>query len=100
MGKFVTPEVYHVGYTAIDESEMARYLRDSDNKRFAAEIREARKAGLSDAEILCSFYAKLCYASLSEGKNDNITKTRSISANLVATMNAAHMSVFEHANLN
>lgn len=61
MGKFVEPKVYWVGYQVMNESEIRRYLQDSDNEDFLDSIEAARKAGLTDAEILCSMFAKLCY---------------------------------------
>ena len=100
MGKLVTPQTYFVGYTVINQSEMDRYLSDSGNQDFLQTIQAAREQGLSDGEILTSFYAKLCYASLTLGKNDNITRVRDIPDNVKATLGAGHGSVFEHCNLN
>jgi thymidylate synthase (FAD) len=76
------------------------YLKDTDQEVFHEEILQAAEEGLSDGEILCSFYAKLCYASLRVGKNKNISKTRSIYDNILATVQSGHGSVFEHCNLN
>lgn len=73
---------------------------DTDQEVFLEEIEQAEKEGLSGGEILCSFYAKLCYASLSLGKNKNITKIRAIRDNIGATIESGHGSVFEHCNLN
>lgn len=97
---FVMPEVYWVGYTEINAGEMYRYLRDTDQLEFEAEIKQALTEGLSAGEILCSFYAKTCYASLTTKKNDNITMTRSIYNNILSTIESGHGSVFEHCNLN
>lgn len=98
--RFVTPRVYHIGYTEINQPGLMAYLQDSDNEEFAVSIVEAREQGLSSAEILCSFYAKLCYRSLSAGHNLNITKTRDIWDNVVATLDSAHGAVFEHVSFN
>lgn len=100
MDKFVTPETYFIGYTTINQPELDRYLSDSGNQDFLTTIQAAREQGLTDGEILTSFYAKLCYASLTLGKNDNITRVRDISDNLKATLSAGHGSVFEHCQLN
>lgn len=100
MGKLVSPEVYLVGYTAMNDREMGRYLRDSGNGDFADNITAARKEGLSDGEILCSFYAKLCYAALTVGYNKNISRTRDIPDNLRNCFEQGHGSVFEHCQLN
>lgn len=100
MGKLVTPEVYLVGATAIDLDGLTTYLNESGNADFAISLHEARKEGLSDGEILCSFFAKLCYASLTLGKNANVSRIRDIPDNLRGCFDAGHGSVFEHAQLN
>ncbi len=100
MGKLVTPSVYFIGYTTINGPELERYLKDSGNEEFLETIKEARKQGLSDGEILTSFYAKLCYASLTLGHNDNITRIRDIPDNLRSTWDSGHGSVWEHCLLN
>ena len=76
MGRFVEPKVYWVGYQMINDAEVCRYLKDSGNEDFLESIKAARKAGLTDAEILCSMFAKLCYKSLTLGHNDNISRIR------------------------
>lgn len=98
--RFVTPKVFLVGYSGIDMQGLLDYLRYTGNSEFADDIAKARELGISDGEILCSFYAKLCYKSLTVGKNSNITSVRDIDSNLIGTMKSAHFSVFEHAQLN
>lgn len=100
MGKLVTPKVYLVGYTSIDLEGMTSYLRETGNQQFIATMHEAKNQGLSDGEILCSFYAKLCYASLTLGHNDNITRIRDIPDNIRAAFSQGHGSVFEHCQIN
>lgn len=100
MGKLVTPEVYYVGATTICTKGLHEYLRDSGNEDFLATIEAAEDEGLSDGEILCSFYAKLCYASLTLGHNANLSRTRDIPDNLRGCFDQGHGSVFEHATLN
>lgn len=100
MGKLVTPQVYFVGETAILSAGMCSYLTDSGNEDFLDAIDAARQGGLTDGEILCSFYAKLCYKSLTLGQNKNITRTRDISDNLRGCFDQGHSSVFEHCQLN
>jgi thymidylate synthase (FAD) len=100
MGKFVTPKVYLIGYTGIDLNGLESYLRDTGNEYFLELLNTAKESGLSDGEILVSFYAKLCYASLSLGHNDNISKIRDIPDNLRATQESGHTSVWEHVMLN
>lgn len=100
MGKLVEPKVYFIGATAIIDDGMEEYLRDSGNEDFANSIVEGRKTGFNDGEIISSFYAKLCYASLTVGKNLNISRTRDIQGNIKGCFDQGHGSVFEHCMLN
>lgn len=97
---FVLPKTYFLGYTTVDMEALMEYLRDTDQTEFLEDIAEAKDAGLDDGEILCSFYAKACYASLTDKKNKNISKTRSIYDNLVGILDSGHGSVLEHCNMN
>ena len=100
MGKLVTPSVYWVGYTETNDSEIIRYLNDSGNSDFLQSIQEARNGSISNAEILCSMFAKLCYKSLTLGKNANITRVRDISDNIENCFDTGHGSIFEHVGFN
>lgn len=100
MPSHVFPQAYMIGYPTIDMKELTRYLIDSGNLDFLATIDAARKAGVTDASILCSYYAKLCYAALTVGPNLNVERVRDIPDNVTATMAQAHGSVFEHAMFN
>jgi thymidylate synthase (FAD) len=100
MKNFVQPKVFLIGATKISLSDLAEYLNYTDQTEFAKEIDEARNQYLSDGEILCSFYAKLCYASLTTKKNKNISKVRGVYDNILNTIESQHESVFEHASLN
>jgi len=97
---FVTPKVYLTGYTTVDMAGIRSYLEDTDQMDFWQDIEQAKAEGLNDGEILCSFYAKLCYASLRVGKNQNISKVRDIQSNIKGTIESRHGSVFEHCALN
>lgn len=100
MGKLVKPEVFLVGYSSIDMEGLKSYLKSSGNEDFLLSIESAKEKGLSDGEILCSMMAKLCYASLTLGKNNNVTRVRDIPDNIVNCFNQGHLSVFEHCQLN
>jgi thymidylate synthase (FAD) len=100
MAKQVTPEVYFIGATSLIPAELMRYLRDSGNEDFLDSMAAAKASGLNEGEILCSFYAKLCYASLTMGKNQNVTRIRDVPDNLRACFDQGHGSVFEHVQLN
>lgn len=97
---FVLPKAYFIGATALDLTELTRYLRETEQTAFLAQIEDAIAAGLNSGEILCSFYAKLCYASLTADKNKNITKVRDIEDNIHGIINSGHGSVIEHCQLN
>ncbi len=100
MGKLVTPKVYWIGSTVIEMEGLGDYLTETGNGDFYQSIVAARDMGLSEGEILTSFFAKLCYASLTLGKNSNVTRVRDIPNNLTAMLSSGHGSVFEHAVLN
>lgn len=92
------PETFLVGQTVINYDGIRDYLEYTNQEDFLDNLLDDKE--LSDGEKLCSFYAKLCYASLVEGKNKNITKTRKIYDNIIATIESGHGSVFEHCLLN
>lgn len=100
MSSLVRPRTYLIGITALAHNGLEAYLRDTGQEAFLGDVQDARAAGVAEGEILCSFFAKLCYASLVMGKNDNLTQTRSIKDNVLATLAAGHGSVFEHVTLN
>lgn len=100
MGNFVKPKVYWVGYSEMNDSGVMRYLKDSSNEDFWESIQAAREGGLTNAEILCSMFAKLCYKSLTLGHNANISRVRDIEQNIRGCFDVGHGSVFEHINFN
>lgn len=99
MVKYVEPKTYLIGITGIQPG-LFDYLKESGNEEFIETLEQARTEGLSDGEILCSFYAKLCYKSLTLGQNLNVTKIRDIESNLKGCFDSGHGSVFEHCMLN
>jgi thymidylate synthase (FAD) len=100
MAAFVTPKVYLIGETGFNQDGLNAYLTDSGNAEFIESIQKAKEGGLSDLEILCSLYAKLCYKSLSLGHNKNIDRIRDIDSNIRNCFDVGHGSVFEHSWLN
>lgn len=99
-GQLLQPKTYFVGATTVDFAELGRYLEDTDQLEFLDAIQQAQADGLSDGEILVSYYAKLCYSALTTKKNENISRIRDIAANLEGTILSGHGSVFEHCYLN
>lgn len=99
--ELVTPKTFLVGYTVPDLNQIREYLEHTGQEGFESDMQEAlRDPKIEGGDMLCSFFAKLCYASLVPGKNDNLTRTRSIRENIIATLAAGHGSVFEHCWLN
>lgn len=98
--KFVLPKTYLVGYTVIHVPGFKEYLEDTDQTEFLKDYYAALEEGLDPGEILCSFYAKACYASLTNKKNKNITRTRSIYDNILSIIDSGHGSVIEHCEIN
>jgi len=90
----VSPKVYLIGSTRLDVEGLRYYLRDTDNEAFSDCL-----TGCDEIDII-SFYAKLCYKSLSLGQNDNVSKIRGIAENFMGIINSGHGSVTEHASIN
>ena len=99
--KFVKPKTYLVGYTQVNEDGLEKYLKDTNNEEFLEVFEHAKQEGIPGCLALCSFYAKLCYASLTLGHNKNISKTRDIENNLKkGCIDSGHGSVLEHCQFN
>lgn len=97
---FVKPKVKLIGYTTLDILALKEYLEETDQLEFLDQINNAIEQGINPGEILCSFYAKLCYASLTTKKNKNISKVREIYDNILGILDSGHGSVIEHCYLN
>ena len=91
------PRVYLIGSTAINWQALEDYLLDKGYNDFNSEVATSE---LSDVELLCVIYAKLCYNSFQVGANPNITKTRSIADNFIHVLESGHHSILEHVAFN
>lgn len=100
MGKLVKPKVFFVGATEADPAGLRAYLEYTDQMEFWPTFEQALAEGIPSGEALCSVYSKLCYRSLTLGKNSNVRRVRDIEDNLKGTIASAHFSVFEHCQLN
>lgn len=100
MGKLVKPKVFFVGATEADPAGLRAYLEYTDQMEFWPTFEQALAEGIPSGEALCSVYGKLCYRSLTLGKNSNVSRVRDIADNLRGTIASAHFSVFEHCQLN
>lgn len=95
--KEVTPKVYLVGSTNLKVNGpggLREYLIDTENEEFLDELTNI------DEMDICSFFGKLCYKSLTLGKNENISKIRDIKSNFINLIEVGHLSCLEHAQLN
>jgi thymidylate synthase (FAD) len=92
--KLIKPKTYLIGSTKFLKEELEQYLIDTKNEEFLDIL-----TGVDQMDI-CSFYAKLCYKSLTVGKNRNISKTRDIESNIKGVIDSGHGSVLEHSHLN
>jgi thymidylate synthase (FAD) len=92
--KEVKPKVYLIGSTQLDVKGLKQFLIDTSNEEFLDILTG------NDLIDLISFYAKLCYKSLTLGKNKNVTKIRDINENFIGIINSCHGSVCEHAMIN
>lgn len=100
MGKLVEPRTFMIGCSGMIWEGMGDYLTYTRNQDFRDSIEAARGMGISEGEILCSFFAKLCYKALTLGKNANVERIRDIPGNLQGCMHAGHSSVFGHCSIN
>lgn len=87
---FVLPKIKLIGSTQIDLASIKEYLEETDQIEFLEEINEATENGLDVGEILVSFFAKSCYASLTTKKNKNITRVRAIEDNIKSVLQSGH----------
>lgn len=99
MAKFVQPRVFLVGATGFQYQGLDEYLSASANRGFKDYLNAASEAGIVPGAQLCSMAAKVCYASLTLGHNDNVSRIRDIEANLKQVLSSGHGSVLEHFNL-
>lgn len=100
MGQLVQPTVHLVGFTEAYAPGVRDYLKATDQMDFWEDFMEAVNSGVGSGQALCSMFAKMCYKSLVVGKNANISKTRSVKANLEGCFDTGHGSIFEHFQLN
>ena len=69
MGKFVQHKFYLKGFTEVDGNVLYNYLTETDQLDFWDSFKKEKEKGISVAEALCSFFAKLCYFSLEKKRN-------------------------------
>lgn len=92
------PVVNLVAQTCLNRDGIMRYLEATGNLDFLQTMEESEKY-VSELEQLVSMMAKLCYKSLTLGKNSNISRVRDIQSNIESAISSGHGSVLEHASL-
>jgi thymidylate synthase (FAD) len=100
MADLVQPRTFLVGATGLDTCGVADYLAYTDNQDFGLSASAALMDKCADGEVLASMAAKVCYKSLTLGKNSNVTRVRDIPSNIKACIDAGHGSVFGHVVVN
>lgn len=95
------PKTFLIGVTQPNPEGLYRYLNYTEQQGFKATWNDAAvRTQIGESLCLVSFYAKLCYRSLVEGKNENVTRVRNVESNLKGCIDSGHGSVFEHCWLN
>lgn len=90
----VTPKVFLVGSTSIEEQGMADYLSHVGAPEWTSDAP-------SDPEKLTEFMGRLCYRSWREGMNTNVIKVRKGNYEyLNNVIESRHGALFEHATTN
>lgn len=111
--RMIKPMTFLIGCSTMFGRPLAAYLKRVDAESFLDEWREhhpkttgfekqvgLNRSSITSAEVMVSMYAKLCYKSLTLGKNPNVSKIRSVEDNLRAVIASGHGSVLEHVSLN
>ncbi len=94
----MNPRTFLVGMTDVDMSGLNDYLEHTKQLSFMDDFQMFDRE--HSAIGICSFYAKLCYKSLTLGRNANVTAIRDIEDNIKGCIDQKHGAVFEHLTLN
>lgn len=96
MPGLVSPAVYLFGYTEAYEPGVRDYLRATGQEAFWDMYQEARAAGVSSGEALCSLYGKSCNTDLfSVISGNGIPVTRSCRSEVVIRLPACRSNIVD-----
>jgi thymidylate synthase (FAD) len=100
----VSPEVYLIGESALNDREINRYLKEAYGE-IGADWYQKNLGTLerpSDSELITELMGRLCYRSFGVGEhNKNITKIREGNRDYIGNiMKSRHGSVTEHGSTN
>jgi thymidylate synthase (FAD) len=89
-------EVFNIGRTMVDQSEVARWMERLGVSEDAST--DIRSGGISDSALLIALAAKRCYMSFEPGLNKNVNRIRRDMVKYFDNILASgHGSVLEHA---
>ena len=93
MVELVTPSIYMIARTQVEQTELASFLE-------AVGAPEWETDGFSDEETLVEVAGRLCYKSFKPGLNPNVTKVREGNKNYIGNIiGQGHGSVLEHPSV-
>src|SRR5208283_5844166 len=96
--KFVEPQVFLIGETRIDASQVKEMLGAIGGSIATEWFSKTQKASKSEGELLTEVAGRLCYKSFGVGLNPNVTKIRQSSEEYIQnTLSKGDGSIFEHA---
>src|SRR5208283_5834058 len=96
--KFVEPQVFLIGETRIDASQVKEMLGAIGGSIATEWFSKTQKASKSEGELLTEVAGRLCYKSFGVGLNPNVTKIRQSSEEYIDnTLSKGDGSIFEHA---
>jgi thymidylate synthase (FAD) len=97
--KFVEPQVYLIGETRIDLTQLKEMLDAIGGSTALEWFSKTEKASRSEGELLTEVAGRLCYKSFGVGLNPNVTKIRQSSQEYIQnTLSKGDGSIFEHAS--
>ena len=94
MANFVTPKVYKLAETTLNDKEVYTWLQDLNGEECLAHVEG------DDKEQLIELCGRRCYKSFKEGLNPNVTKVRTDSESYHDNvLKSRHGSILEHASV-
>lgn len=97
--KFVEPEVYLIGQSGVDLTQVRRMLKTIGGRTALEWLNKTASDSTSSGELLTEIAGRICYKSFGVGLNPNVTKIRQSSREYIEnTLAKGDGSIFEHAS--
>ena len=97
--KFVEPQVYLIGETRIDVTQLKEMLGAIGGTTALDWFSKTQRASQSEGELLTEIAGRICYKSFGVGLNPNVTKIRQSSEDYIQnTLSKGDGSIFEHSS--